>query len=282
MSTARTPLLFVHGYWHGSWCWSEVIAHAASAGRTTLAVDLAGHGLRAQRPASANRRPFNPEALATEVSPVAGVDLDEAGELLLAQVKQFGGGGPVTIVAHSMGGTVLTRAAQQAPELVAHAVYLTAFMPASDIPAIAYIQMPENAGELVVPLLQSDPNAIGALRLDTASTDVDYHDGLRNAFYGDVDPVVADTAIALLTPDAPIGIGLGATTLTREGWGAIPRTYVTCARDMVVRPPLQQKFITDADTAFPDNPTSVVALDASHSPFLSTPVKVAEAIAKLG
>ncbi|MGP3916589.1 alpha/beta fold hydrolase [Nonomuraea sp. 10N515B] len=89
--------------------------------------------------------------------PVAEVNLDQAADLLVSQIKQLGRGRPVTVVAHSMGGTVLTRAAQQAPELVAHAVRLTAFMPASGIPAVAYIQMPENAGDLVAPLFRADP-----------------------------------------------------------------------------------------------------------------------------
>ncbi|MGW1271728.1 alpha/beta fold hydrolase [Streptomyces sp. NPDC002491] len=281
MSADSTPVLFLHGYWHGSWCWSEVVAHVAGMGRPAVAVDMAGHGLRAGRPQCLTRRPFDAEALATEVSPVAGVDLDQAGDLLVSQVREVGRGGPVTVVAHSMGGAVLTRAAQLAPELVAHAVYLTAFMPASDVPAIACVQMLENAVELVAPSFRADPAAIGALRLDLASDDLDYRQQLRNAFFGDVDPAVADAALGLLTPDAPAGIALGATTLTRDGWGSVPRTYVTCAQDMAIRPALQQKFISDADTAFPDNPTSVVALDSSHSPFLSMPGRVAEIVGKL-
>jgi pimeloyl-ACP methyl ester carboxylesterase len=277
-----TPLLFLHGFWHGSWCWSEVAAHAAAAGRVTAAVDMAGHGVRARRPRAIDARPFDPEQVATEVSPVAGVDLDQAADLLVAQIKQVGRGGPVTVLAHSMGGTVLTRAAQQASQLIAHAVYLTAFMPASETPAIAYIHLPENAGELVGPSLRADPATVGALRLDTAATEPGYRQQLRDAFFGDIDPAAADAVIALLTPDAPAGIALGATGLTADGWGSVPRTYVTCARDMAIRPPLQQKFIADADAAFPGNPTSVVALDASHSPFLSMPDQVADIVTKLG
>jgi pimeloyl-ACP methyl ester carboxylesterase len=213
---------------------------------------------------------------------VAGVNLDQAGELLLSQIEAVGGGAPVTVVAHSMGGAVLTRAAQQAPELVAHAVYLAAFMPASDIPPIDYIQMPENAGELLAQLFRADPAVVGALRLDLTSDDPGYRQQLREAFFGDVDLAQADAALGLLTPDAPAGVFLGATTLTDGAWGSLPRTYITCARDMALRPALQQKFISDADAAFPANPTSVVALDASHSPFLSMPHQVAEIVTKLG
>lgn len=278
MPTDASPLLFLHGFWHGSWCWSEVLARVARAGRPALAVDMAGHGLRARWPASATARPFDPEALATEVSPVADVDLDQAGDLLVSQIEQLGRGRPVTVVAHSMGGTVLTRAAQQAPGLVAHAVYLCAFMPGSGVPATGYITAPENAGELVGPALRADPAVVGALRLDVASPEGDTRRQLREAFLGDVDPVAADAAIGLLTPDAPAGIALGATTLSGDGWGSVRRTYVTCARDMAIRPPLQQKFIADADAAFPDNPTKVVALDSAHSPFLSVPAQVADAV----
>ncbi|MEI5522006.1 alpha/beta fold hydrolase [Streptomyces brasiliscabiei] len=282
MSTGSTPLLFLHGYWHGAWCWTDVIARVAALGRPAVAVDMAGHGLRAERPRCLTRRPYDPGAVATEVSPVAEVDLDQAGDLLVSQIEEVGRGGPVTVVAHSMGGAVLTRAAQRVPELVAHAVYLTAFMPASDVPAIAYVQMPENAGELVAPSVRADPAAIGALRFDLASDDPGYRQQLRDAFFGDVTPALADAALGLLSPDAPAGIALQATPLTPDGWGSVPRTYVTCAQDMAVRPGLQRKFIGDADAAFPDNPTSVLALDASHSPFLSMPGRVADLVMDLG
>jgi pimeloyl-ACP methyl ester carboxylesterase len=67
----------------------------------------------------------------------------------------------VTVVAHSMGGAVLTRAGQLAPELIAHAVYLAAFMPASGVPSAAYPRMPENEGSRVGALRVGDARAPG-------------------------------------------------------------------------------------------------------------------------
>src|SRR5215472_13600130 len=143
------PILFLHGAWHGSWCWAEVLARVTGAGARAVAVDMAGHGLRARHPAALTRRPFDASLLATEPSPVAGVDLDQAGNLLISQMEQLGAGDPVVVVAHSAGGVVLTRAAQLAPGLVAHAAYLTAIMPASGVHALACMRMPENEGGLV-------------------------------------------------------------------------------------------------------------------------------------
>lgn len=280
MATTST-LVLVHGFWHGSWCWSEVVPHVMAAGRLAVAVDMAGHGPHTHRPRWFTGQPYDPEAVVTEVSPVADVSLDDAAELLTSQITRIGGGEPVAVVAHSAAGPVLTRVAQRTPWLVARAAYLSAYMPASDVPAAAYTRMPEAADGRVAPLLRGDPARTGALRLDLATDDAAYRQRLHEAFYGDVDPVLADAATGLLTPDAPIGIMLGTTTLTHDGWGSVRRTYVTCARDMAIRPALQARFITEADTAFPDNPTSVVTLDASHSPFLSMPDEVADLIATL-
>jgi pimeloyl-ACP methyl ester carboxylesterase len=280
MTTRETPVLLLHGFWHGAWCWSEVLGRLTAAGTRALAVDMAGHGLRARRPAAPTARPFDPAALAAEPSP-AIADLDEAAALFVAQARALGGGAPVTAVAHSMGGNVLTRAVQDAPGLFAHAVYVTAFMPASGVPAAAYIFAPENEGDLVQVAMVADPAAIGGLRLDTASPDPSYHQRLRDAFFGDVGADVADAAIGLLTPDAPAGIAAGATTLTADGWGSVPRTYVVCTRDRALQPAMQRRFIELADAAFPGNPTTVHTLESSHSPFLSMPAELAGIILKL-
>jgi hypothetical protein len=70
--------------------------------------------------------------------------------------------------------------------------------------------------------------------------------------------------------------------LTRQAWGSLARTYIVCKQDMALRPTLQEKFIADADNAYPDNRTAVALLDASHSPFLSRPRELADILLGLG
>jgi pimeloyl-ACP methyl ester carboxylesterase len=44
-SDRPTPLLFVHGAWHGAWCWDEYfLDFFAGRGYRALAVSLRGHG----------------------------------------------------------------------------------------------------------------------------------------------------------------------------------------------------------------------------------------------
>jgi pimeloyl-ACP methyl ester carboxylesterase len=51
------PLLFVHGGWHGAWCWDEhFLRFFADKGYQALAVSLRGHG-NSQSPCAPVRSP---------------------------------------------------------------------------------------------------------------------------------------------------------------------------------------------------------------------------------
>ena len=39
-----TPLLFVHGMWHGAWCWENFLPYFACHGYESHALSLRGHG----------------------------------------------------------------------------------------------------------------------------------------------------------------------------------------------------------------------------------------------
>jgi len=267
----RTVIL-VHGFWHGSWCWSPVTAQLAALGVPSVAVDLEGHGLRARSPHAASRRPFDAAAFATEPSPVAGITASSAGAALAEDIRLIGGGEPCVVVAHSMGGAVATAAAELVPELFAQLVYVTAFAPVRG-PVTDYFASPENAGEMVNRLIGADPAAVGALRVDPAQ-----RAALRETFYHDVDPATADAAIALLTPDGPAGIITESLSVTSSRYGAVPHSYVVCAKDNAIPAPLQRRFVRDIDEVSAA-PTTVVELDSAHSPFLSHPAELSGAIA---
>jgi pimeloyl-ACP methyl ester carboxylesterase len=269
------PIVLLHGYWHGSWCWSLVTPELAALGRRSVAVDLAGHGLAQRSPASRWGRPFDPGAYATEPSPAAGVTGAGAAEDLVALLRTIGQGRPCALVAHSMGGVVATIAAELAPELVDVLVYVAAFVPVAGLPVAAYLGREENAGSLVAASLAADPAQVGALRYDTG--DASAHELVARTFYGDVDPVTASAAIAMLGPDAPAGFVAAEVTATPQRWGSVPHTYVLCRDDRAVDPRLQRLFVGEMD-AVATEPTRVVELDSSHSPFLSRPGELAAII----
>ena len=269
-------VVLVHGFWHGSWCWSLVAEQLAGHGIQSVAVDMDGHGLKSRSPLSYWGRPFDPAAFATEPSPVAGVTASCAAATLVGQLTVIGSGEPCAVAAHSMSGAVASAAAEQAPELFARLVYVAAFAPVSGLPAAAYIGSTEDEGSMVAGLLAADPAVAGALRIDTR--DRDRHAAIRDAFCGDVEEATATAAVNLLSPDAPAGVPAEAITVTPGRYGSVPHSYVTCAKDNTVPVALQRRFITEID-AVSQAPTTVIELDSAHSPFLSQPADLAAAIA---
>lgn len=268
------PVVLVHGFWHGSWCWSLVTQELAARGIGSVAVDLDGHGLKSRSPASRWARPFDPAAFAAEPS-AAAVTATSAAATLVRQIGFIGGGRPCVVVAHSMGGTVATAAAEAEPSLFARLVYVSAFAPVRGA-AAEYSASPQNAGETYSALLAGDPLAIMAARLDTG--DAAAHAAIRHTLYGDVDLDTAQAAIGLLQPDGPAGIPAEAFPVTPGRFGSVPHSYVVCTKDNALPAALQRRFVAEID-AVSAAPTAVTDLDSSHSPFLSQPAALAGIIA---
>ena len=84
----KTPLLFVHGAWHGAWCWEEhFLDFFAARGHQVAALDLRGHG------SSPSRGRFSTTRMRAYVEDVAEV--------------AAGFDTPPVVVGHSMGGMVV-------------------------------------------------------------------------------------------------------------------------------------------------------------------------------
>lgn len=101
--------LFVHGAWHGGWCWRDLEDCLRASGHETHAPTLTGVGERAH--------------LAH-----AGIDADTHVDDILNVVK-WRELQDVILVGHSYGGLVITGVAGRAPETIRALVYLDAFAP---------------------------------------------------------------------------------------------------------------------------------------------------------
>jgi pimeloyl-ACP methyl ester carboxylesterase len=275
-----TTIVLVHGAWHGSWCWQPVIPRLLRHGFAPFTVDLPAHGLGARFPEGFGG---DPQRFAGAPSPHRGITLEDYTEAVLEVVDAAvaAGSGPVLLVGHSMAGIALTAAAERAPEKIAKLVYLAAFMPMPGVPMIDYVRCAENAGDEVAGLFVAPPPQIGAMRIDCRSADPAHRARIRSAFSHDVDDAAFTAMAHLLTPDVPAAPVAAPTVATRGRWGSVPRAYIRCSEDRAVMPALQDRFIREADAFTPRNRTEVLTLAASHSPFVSMPGKLAQALADL-
>ena len=114
--TDETPVVLTNGAWHGAWCWARVVTSLAKRGINAVPVELMGFGgLSGASPLARRARPFDPLAFATEPSGVADVTVDLAADALISDLRDVGAGRPALVVAHSLGGVVVTAAAERAP-----------------------------------------------------------------------------------------------------------------------------------------------------------------------
>jgi pimeloyl-ACP methyl ester carboxylesterase len=90
-------------------------------------------------------------------------------------------------------------------------------------------------------------------------------------FYGDCSPGAAQTARSLLVPQAS---GHGRGEVRSAGWRHMRSLYLVCANDRAMSPKLQQTMA--------ERCTSSKTFDSGHSPYISRPRSVADAIMTFG
>lgn len=89
----------------------------------------------------------------------------------------------------------------------------------------------------------------------------------EEVFFQDCDPETQAGAGAKVRA-SHMALGAKHEALTTAAWSSIPSTYVVCAQDRALPPDRQRSMAQRSGW--------VVELEASHSPFLSMPDKVAE------
>lgn len=222
--------LLVHGAWHGAWCWTRVLPLLEAQGHRVLAIDLPGHG--------------------DDPTPHAEVTLDGYAARVCDAVKELPG--QVHLVGHSMGGLVISEAAERCPEGIAQLVYLAAFLPI-DGESLGDLAGSDRIQEAVLP-------SEAALTLDlTRVRDLFYHDCSRE------DLALAHERLGP-QPLAPLSSPV---ELSESRFGDLPRHYLECTQDHTIEIDVQRDLHRRT-------PCEVRTLECSHSPFFAMPEALAE------
>jgi pimeloyl-ACP methyl ester carboxylesterase len=238
--------VLVHGGNHGAWCWDLLRPELERRGHATVAVDLPGHGGRAT------------QAATLEGYRDAVVEQVEPGDIL---------------VGHSMGGYVISVAADVVAPRVQHLVYLAAGLPVegkSMTEASGGVDpgSAESGGQLEIMGERGTIDSI--IEMVDNGTAFAFRDPeeAKRFFYHDCPPKLADWAVGRLTPQplAPVTVPIS----IRRFWSAeLPRSFVKCAQDKALAPDAADAFVRRLGV-------DPFVIDTSHSPFLSRPSELAE------
>jgi pimeloyl-ACP methyl ester carboxylesterase len=233
--------LLVHGAWHGAWCWYKVIPELQALGHRATAIDLPGHGV--------------------DKTPTAEVTLDRWVARIGDALEAIDG--PVVLVGHSMGGVVITAAAERFVEQIAGLVYLTAIV--------------LRPGECMMdnPVKASPREFMMGFEASADGASIRFRDDLvREAFYADCSEADVTLAKLCLVPQAS-NIMRTPINHSMARWGSIPRSYITCRDDRALTLDGQREMLERVGF------TRVVDMEGSHSPFFARPAELAVRLAEL-
>jgi pimeloyl-ACP methyl ester carboxylesterase len=203
--------LFLHGSWHGAWCWYKVLPRIAAAGHAATAIDLPGRG-RAPGAAFA----------------VSLARMVRAAEAALAR------DGKTTVVVHSRNGIVASALAERAPDRIARTIYLASFM------------LPH--GKRVLDYLACNRSSRLTGRVDVnrlALWDRLQPEAYREALYADCSEDDVALARTLLVRE-PLRPALTRLRLTDARYGRVPRAYIRLTQDRAVTVELQDRLLGES------------------------------------
>ena len=102
----KSTFMLIHGSWHGDWSWYLLEEQLTKAGHTVITVNLPGHGLLYNNASQVTLQDY-------ESAVVNALDLSQE---------------EVILVGHSLGGLIISAAAEKRPDKVRSLVYLAAHM----------------------------------------------------------------------------------------------------------------------------------------------------------
>ena len=237
--------VLIHGSWHGGWCFDTVAAILAARGHTVVAPTLPGMGGTAEE--------------------MAAVTLEDWGDFAAqhcADLKARLGGAPVVLGGHSRGGLVVSTSAERHPEAMDSLAYICAMMLPAGLSRAEFKEIvgPNAPFEAIIKPLHG-----------SIATVIDPLDGAGDVFaqLSPPDAVAAVLPRLMAEPSEPRRQKI---VVTPERWGSKPRTYIECTQDRTIPIDSQRRMIAMSPGA------QVITLEADHSPYLSMPEALADAL----
>ncbi|WP_068074725.1 alpha/beta fold hydrolase [Novosphingobium lentum] len=240
--------VLIHGSWHGGWCFDAVADLLRAAGHHVAAPTLPGMG------------GSDAELAAVTLQGWAQFAVD-ACQALRRDMDAAGASGPIVLAGHSRGGLVVSQAAELDPDAMDSLVYMCAMMLPTGLSRAEFKALEQP---------NPDFNAIVSPVAGGAGTVVDMTHAA--AVFAQLSPPDAVAAILPRLMAEPHGPRSERLSLTAERYGRLPRTYIECTQDRTI--PIDSQRLMQAKLPG----ARVVTLPADHSPYLSFPNELADAL----
>lgn len=233
--------VLVHGAFVGGWFWEEFVPLLEGAGHRVEAPDLPGHG--------------------DDRTPIPEVSLqgyaERISEVLDAQPE------PAVLVGQSMGGMVISQAAEQRPDKVEMLVYVGAFL-LRDGESLLSAAENDTESLILANLVMSEDGSSATVR----------EEAIREALFADCSEEDMERAKPRFLPQAVAPLATPV-SLTEENFGRVPRVYIETLKDRAISPWLQKEMYERMPCQ------KVISMDTGHLPFYAAPEELADHLTSL-
>ncbi len=240
---AKPTFVLVHGAFQDERAWSELSPRLQAAGHKVVAVRLAGR--------------------AGDSTALSAITLDSYREQVAAAVAAEPA--PVVLVGHSFGGITVANVAEKLPERVRALVFVGAYLPQAGAADQSMAKLAEqdrwNAFTRENFVVAKDYQSAGVLERDVLML-----------FCGDCSAEQQTRTLRDFHQKEPLKPAGTPVVVTPERYGRVPKVYVKTLRDRAISPQMQQLMIERTPVK------RVLEVDSGHSPFLSQPQALAQAL----
>lgn len=230
--------LLLHGAWHSSNTWRKLTPLLEARGHTVSAPNLPGH------PSS---------------SALKKISFQRYVDCVIAEIERINT--PVQLVGHSMSGILLGAVGERLPKKIERLIYVAAFAPSNGESMLDDAQRLSHNSLLTEISVEPSANAFILAKSDRT----------KALLYSMCSPedAEAETAALCIQPLRPIATPI---ETTPDNFGKINKLYVACLQDLATPFVDQQRMAKRLPRC------RIVEVDADHTPHLSCPEALAEAI----
>jgi pimeloyl-ACP methyl ester carboxylesterase len=238
-------ILMVHGAAHDENCWNELTPYLIAHGFRVHTLTLRGHG----------RSQYSGYRISMSIY---AEDVCHEAELI---------GEPCVLMGHSMGGMVISSAAEARSDLFSHLIYLAAFVPKQHGSSMLMLEL-----SLKKKYPAAKKTAVKNFSLLQGTIKLN-NEKCKETFYNKCSGDLLEIANRYLGRQ-PIRPFFSRVAWTEERLGSIPKIYIECTLDNAININMQRIFQTQMQFS------CVKSIASDHSPFLSMPEELATCIAE--